>query len=147
MTTLSPVHIVYLILIVGFLATMLFKKSIVVPCAFGIMLIGFMMTKSLVSSFQALFNTLVWAGTELFGIITVIALVVAMSKALGAIGSDKLMIKPLKKLIKTESTAFWGLGIIMFIVSLCIWPSPAVALVGALMLPIAKSTGDRKSVG
>ena len=141
MVSLSAVHIVYLIMIVGFLITMLFKKSIVVPCAVGIMVIAYMLTGGIVASFQALFNTLVWAGNELFGIITVIALVVAMSKSLTQTGADKLMVRPLQKMVVGQSMGFWVLGIVMFIVSLCIWPSPAVALVGALMLPIAQSTG------
>lgn len=141
MITLTSVHIVYLVLIIIFLVLMLFKKSIVVPCAVGILVISYLITGSVVQSFQALFNTLVWAGKELFGIIAVIALVVAMSKALKGIGSDQLMIRPLRKIVRGKSMAFFILGIVMFVVSLCIWPSPAVALVGALLLPIAVSTG------
>jgi len=141
MVTLTAVHIIYLVLIVLFLALMLFKKSIVVPCAAGILLISFLITGNVVKAFQALFNALVWSGTELFGIIMVIALVVAMSKALTGIGADKLIIKPTRKIVRGQRGAFFMLGIVMFIVSLCIWPSPAVALVGALLLPIAVSTG------
>ena len=141
MVTLTAVHIIYLVLIVLFLALMLYKKSIVVPCAAGILLISFLITGNVVKAFQALFNALVWSGTELFGIIMVIALVVAMSKALTGIGADKLIIKPTRKIVRGQRGAFFMLGIVMFIVSLCIWPSPAVALVGALLLPIAVSTG------
>lgn len=141
MVSLSYVHIIYLCLILLFLVIMACKKSIVVPCAIGILIMGFCITNSVVDSFQALFNTLVWSGTELFGIITVISLVVAMSKALSSIGADKLMISPLKKVMVNKSITFLLLGIIMFVVSLFIWPSPAVALVGALMLPISISTG------
>lgn len=141
MVQLTSVHIVYLALIIVFLGLMLFKKSIVVPCAAGILIISYLITGSIVKAFQALFNTLVWAGTELFGVITVIALVVAMSQALSDLGSDQLIVKPLRKIVRGQTTAFFMLGIVMFIVSLCIWPSPAVALVGALLLPIAVSTG------
>ncbi|BAK97805.1 hypothetical protein OBV_06070 [Oscillibacter valericigenes Sjm18-20] len=141
MVVLTCVHIVYLLLIVLFLALMLFKKSIVAPCAGGILVISLFITHSLVGSFQALFNTLVWAGTELFGIITVIAIVVAMTSALRDLGADQLIIRPLHRVVRGQSMAFFILGIVMFLVSLCIWPSPAVALVGALLLPIAISTG------
>ena len=34
-----------------------------------------------------------------------------------------------------------GTGVIMFVVSICIWPSPAVALVGAIILPLVLQTG------
>ena len=141
MVELSLVHIVYLVLIVAFLITMLCKKSIVIPCAAGIVVIGFLMTGNAVSALQALFNTLLWAGTELFGIITVIAIIVAMSKALIGIGADRVMVRPLQRLVSGQSTAFLVLGFVMFLVSLLIWPSPAVALVGALMLPVARKTG------
>ncbi len=141
MLELSFVHIVYLVLIAIFLVTMMLKKSIVVPCVLGILLIAYVITGSVVQSFQALFHTIVWAGDELFGIITVIALVVAMSKALNEIGSDQFMVRPFQKMIRSQSMAFFVLGLVMFVVSLCIWPSPAVALVGALMLPLAKNTG------
>lgn len=141
MIELSLVHIIYLVLIAAFLVTMMLKKSIVVPCAVGTLIIAYLITGNVVESFQALFNTIVWAGNELFGIITVIALVVAMSRALTDLGSDKLMVRPLQKLVRGQSMAFFILGIVMFLVSLCIWPSPAVALVGALMLPLAKNTG------
>lgn len=141
MVTLTSVHIVYLLLIILFLALMLLKKSIVVPCAGGILIISYLITNSVVKSFQALFNTLVWAGTELFGIITVIAIVVAMTSALREIGADQLIVRPLHKVVRGPRIAFFILGLVMFVVSLCIWPSPAVALVGALLLPIAVSTG------
>lgn len=141
MVGLSLVHVIYLVLIVAFLIIMMLKKSIVVPCAVGIFLIGYLMTGNVVQSFQALFNTIVWSGKELFGVISVIALVVAMSKALGDIGADRLMVKPLQKMVRGPSVAFFVLGIVMFLVSLCIWPSPAVALVGALMLPMARTSG------
>lgn len=141
MVVLTSVHIVYLLLIVLFLALMFFKKNIVAPCAGGILVISLFITHSLVHSFQALFNTLVWAGTELFGIITVIAIVVAMTSALRDLGADRLIIRPLHRVVRGQSVAFFTLGIVMFLVSLCIWPSPAVALVGALLLPIAISTG------
>jgi len=141
MVLLTSVHIVYLLLIVLFLVLLLFKKNIVVPCAGGIFAISLLITHSLVKSFQALFNTLVWAGTELFGIITVIAIVVAMTAALRDLGADRLIVRPLHRVVRGQSMAFFILGTVMFLVSLCIWPSPAVALVGALLLPIAISTG------
>lgn len=141
MTSLSAIHIVYLAMIVILLVLLLFKKSIVVPCAAGILIIAFLVTGSPVSSFQALFNSLVWAGKELFGIIAVIAIVVAMSRSLALTGADTLMIAPLRRVVRGQNGAFFLLGIVMFVVSLCIWPSPAVALVGALLLPVALSTG------
>jgi len=141
MIVLSVVHVLYLILIVVFLVVMACKKSIVIPCTLGILAIGAVMTKSIIGSVQALFNALIWAGTEFWGIIVVISLVVAMSRALTSVGADKMMIRPLRRYMVNRSITFFILGIVMFAVSMCVWPSPAVALVGALMLPIAIETG------
>ena len=137
MIVLTSAHIVYLALIIGFIVLMLFRKSIVVPCAAGILLVSYLVTGSILNSLQALFNTLVWAGRELFGIIVVIALIVAMSKALREIGSDRLIVRPLRKIARGRSAAFFVIGAAIFLVSVCIWPSPADALVGPLLLPIA----------
>ena len=43
--------------------------------------------------------------------------------------------------MKTPSAAWWTLGIFMFLVSLFLWPSPAVALVGAVLLPVTLKAG------
>ncbi|MCK9911393.1 hypothetical protein MXD81_19735, partial [Microbacteriaceae bacterium K1510] len=37
--------------------------------------------------------------------------------------------------------AFWVIGIVMMIISWFFWPSPGVALVGAVMLPVAVRVG------
>jgi len=51
------------------------------------------------------------------------------------------MIAPFTRFMKTPTLAFWGIGVIMFIVSLFFWPSPAVALIGAVLLPVAMRVG------
>ncbi len=141
MVTLSYVHILYVALILVMLGFMAFRKSIVLPCVAGILIVGFAVQKSLVGGLQALFNALVWAGGEFWGIIVVISLVVAMSHALKELGSDVLIIRPFSRLMKNRSVTFLLLGLIMFAVSICIWPSPAVALVGAIILPVALQAG------
>ncbi len=141
MVTLSYLHILYLALIFVMLVLMAFRKSIVLPCVAGILIIGWAATKSAIGGVQALFNALVWAGGEFWGIIAVISLVVAMSKALSALGADALMIRPFSRYMKNRSVTFLLLGVVMFAVSICIWPSPAVALVGAIILPLALETG------
>ncbi|MCE5235096.1 MAG: hypothetical protein LLF87_03475 [Eubacteriales bacterium] len=141
MVTLSYLHILYVALILGMLTLMAFRKSIVLPCVAGILIIGWAATKSAIGGVQALFNAVVWAGGEFLGVIVVISLVVAMSKALAAIGADALMIRPFSRYMKNRSVTFFLLGIVMFAVSICIWPSPAVALVGAIILPLALETG------
>ncbi|WP_369282571.1 hypothetical protein [Oscillibacter sp. GMB15532] len=141
MINLSLIHVSYLVLIVIFLIVMACKKSIVIPCALGIVFLGAIVTRSPIGAIQTLFNALVWAGSEFLGIIVVIALVVAMSRSLISIGADRILIFSLRHWMGGPRSAFFILGVVMFVVSICVWPSPAVALVGTLLLPMAVRTG------
>lgn len=141
MVTLSAIHIIFLCMTAFILVALLFKKEIVIPCIIGILLIGFAWTHSVIQSIQILNNALIASNGELFSIILVIAVVTAMSKAMHNAGIDELMIRPIRKVIHTPKQAFWGIGLVMLIASWLIWPSPAVALVGALLLPIAGTVG------
>ena len=141
MVTLSSLHYVFVIVTLIILIALLCKKEIVIPCIIGILLIGFTFSGNLIHTIQILNNALIASCVELFGIILVIALVTAMSKAMYAIGADEMMIRPIRKIIKTPDGAFWGIGLAMLIVSWLIWPSPAVALIGALLLPVAAKVG------
>lgn len=51
------------------------------------------------------------------------------------------MISPFRKLIRNPSLAYWTIGILMMIISWFFWPSPAVALLGAVLLPVALRAG------
>jgi hypothetical protein len=51
------------------------------------------------------------------------------------------MMSPIKKLMINRNAAFVVLGIVMTIISWFVWPSPAVALVGAIMVPAAIRAG------
>ncbi|HJA91610.1 MAG TPA: hypothetical protein H9717_00550 [Candidatus Eisenbergiella merdipullorum] len=137
MVTLSLVHYIFIIMTILILIFLIFKKEIVIPCVVGILLIGLAYTGNIVSSVQILNNAVIASNGELFGIMLVIALVTALSKAMHTVGIDELMIRPLRKVIKKPTGAFWGIGFCMLIVSWLIWPSPAVVLIGALLLPVA----------
>ena len=49
--------------------------------------------------------------------------------------------EPMSKIMKTPARTWWLLGITMFLFSLFLWPSPSVALVGAIMIPFAIRAG------
>ncbi|WP_058952854.1 hypothetical protein [Clostridium tyrobutyricum] len=141
MVALSAVHYVYIIMTIVIIATLMLKKEIVLPCIIGIFLIGIFYSHNLLKSIQIMYNSVVTSATELLGIIVVISLVVAMSRSLSDIGADELMMRPIRKVIKGKKMAYFVVGIVMLIVSWFIWPSPAVALVGALLLPAAIEVG------
>lgn len=138
---LTSLHIAYLIITILILIALLFKKEIVIPCIIGVLIMGYIYSGSIIKSIQILNNSIINSSIELLGIIIVIALVVSMSKAMIDLGADEVMMHPVRKIIKNNKTAFWIIGFTMLIVSWLIWPSPAVALIGALLLPVAGEVG------
>jgi hypothetical protein len=60
-----------------------------------------------------------------------------MTKTMEDMGSDRLMVAPLRGLLSRPSVSYWVIGFAMLILSWFIWPTPAVALLGALVLPLA----------
>lgn len=138
---LGILHYIYIGMVFVIIITMSLKMDTVLPCIIGLFLIGFASSSNLLTAVQVIFNAIIAAGKEFLGIIVIISLVVAMSKALGDIGADELMLSPIKKIMVNKNAAFWILGFVMMTVSFIIWPSPAIALVGAIMLPAAIRTG------
>ncbi len=141
MVTLSAIHLIYLLMVAIVIITMAFRRDTVLPCIIGLFVIGYVFSGKFVTAVQVMFNALVAAGGEFLGIIVVISLVVAMSKAMSATGIDTLIARPATKLMVNADVAFWVLGFSMMIVSWFVWPSPAVALIGALFLPVAVKAG------
>lgn len=141
LVTLTSLHIAYIVITVAVLAALLLKKEIVLPCALGILIVGYLYKGSLIGAVQTLNNAIIHSCIELLSIIVVIALVVAMSHAMIAVGADQMLMRPVGRIIRTRNTAFWAIGLAMLIVSWLIWPSPAVALIGALLLPVASRVG------
>lgn len=139
--SLSLIHYVYIAVTLIIIAAMLKKKEIVVPCAIGIMLMGLVHTRNPVAAVQIMSNALIASCAELFGIILVIALVTAMTNALQEAGVIQLIIQPVLKIFCSSSGAFFALGLCMSAASCLLWPSPAVVLVGALLLPAAVKCG------
>lgn len=138
---LSSSHYLYIFMVVVILAIMLMKKDIVIPCILGIFAMGYLYSGSIVAAVQSIFNAIIYAGSEFWSIIVIISLVVAMSKALQEVGSDVLIMSPIRKVMISPSMAFWGIGLTMMIVSWLVWPSPAVPIIGAVLMPAAITAG------
>jgi hypothetical protein len=138
LTILHGVYLGFIILIIGFMAA---RRDTNMLCLLGIALFAFIAKGTISDGVSAIFNALVFAGSELFGIILIISVIVAMSRIMEEIGANAAMVAPVLRFIKTPDQAFWGIGIIMLIASWFFWPSPAVALVGAVLLPVALRAG------
>lgn len=138
---LTSMHYVYLILIIILIGAMVRKKDISLICIVGIFLLGILGTGSLYKSIMGVFNSFVYATKELMPTIFIISVITAMSNVLMSTGINEEMIVPFKGIMKNYWISYWVIGIVMMIMSWFFWPSPAVALIGALFLPLAKKSG------
>lgn len=139
--TLTPLHYIYLIFIIIIILAMVKKRDISLICILGIFTLGFFGTGSIYKSAMGVFNGFVYATKELMPTIFIISVITAMSNTLMASGINDEIVSPFKGVIKNYWIAYWVIGIVMMILSWFFWPSPAVALIGALFLPIAKKAG------
>ena len=138
---LTPLHYVYLIGVLVILAVMVLRKDTPAVCIAFLFLLGVIGLGSITGGIMTVFNSILFAAKEFMEVIATIALVTALSKCLKDLGSDYLMMVPMSKIMKTPSVTWWILGITMLLFSLFLWPSPSVALVGAIMLPFAVKSG------
>ena len=139
--TLTPLHNIYLIFIIIIIVAMIMKKDITLICILGIFILGLVGTESIYKAAMGIFNSLVYATKELMPTILIISVITAMSSILMASGINNEIVSPFKGVIKNYWVAYWVIGIVMMIMSWFFWPSPAVALIGAIFLPIAKKAG------
>ena len=138
---LNTLHYVYLLFTLIILGVMIRKRDTTLVCILGIFLLGIIATSSLSQAIMGVFNSFIYAIVQLMGTILIISIIVAMSTILTNTGINEIMISPFTKLIKNPTLAYWIIGILMMIISWFFWPSPAVALIGAVMLPIAVGAG------
>ncbi|WP_227766294.1 hypothetical protein [Zhaonella formicivorans] len=138
---LTALHWVYLLFIVLILGLMIIRRDTSMACIAGIFVLGLVSNASLSGAISGVFNGFIYAITELLGTILIISLIVAMSKILSETGANELMIVPIAGLIKSPALAYWVIGIVMMVISWFFWPSPGVALIGAVLLPVALRVG------
>lgn len=138
LTALHWIYVLFIVLIIGF---MVFKRDTALICIIGIFLIAITANGSLSSSISSIFNSFIYAITELLPTILIISIIIAMSRTLTVTGINDVMISPFAKLIRTPALAYWVIGILMMMISWFFWPSPAVALMGAVLLPVALRVG------
>lgn len=138
---LNALHYVYLLFTLLILGVMIKKRDTSLICILGIFLLGIIATSSLSQAIMGVFNSFIYAIVELMGTILIISVIVGMSTILTKTGVNEIMVSPFTRLIKNPTLAYWVIGILMMTISWFFWPSPAVALIGAVMLPVAVSAG------
>lgn len=138
---LTALHYVYLVFIVLIMTLLIKRRDTTMICIAGIFTLGWLATETISGPVSGVFNSFVYAAKELMGTIMIISIIVAMSRVLTRTGINEAMVAPLTRLMRTPFIAFWGIGLIMMVTSWFFWPSPAVALIGVVLLPVAIRVG------
>ncbi|MBU8749810.1 hypothetical protein [Bacillus subtilis] len=135
------VHVLYVFFIGAIILFMLLRKDTTFISLFGIFIISLWASHSLSASVSSLFHSFIYAAGELLPTIFIICFIVSMSDLLTKTGINEAMISPFASLVRGPVTAYWLIGGLMFAISLFFWPSPGVALIGAVLLPAAARAG------
>ena len=139
--TLTPLHWIYLIGTIFVIVAMCMKKDVVLPCMIFTMLSGLVASGNIAEALLTEARALLYSYNEFGSLIVGIGIMVMMSKQMADMGTDRALIEPLAKVIKSPSIAYIVLGVVMAIITALVWPSPGIALVGALLTPIAIKAG------
>lgn len=141
MDNLTIMHWVYLMLTIIMCIMLIRKNDITLFCVVSIYIIAFLYSKSFLFSIQTICRGIMVAFEQFLPIFIGISLIMSMTCAMQVSGSNRLLLKPLERFLQTPTKSYLIVGITMFIVSTLIWPSPAVALIGALLVPLASKIG------
>ncbi|MCL6626958.1 MAG: hypothetical protein K6T68_10305 [Alicyclobacillus shizuokensis] len=134
-------HWVYLLGALAVVLTMVFRKNLVVPSLIFTFLAAWAYQGSLIAAMESIFNADLYAATQLFNVFLIISIMVAMLRAAHHIGADVYMVRPIQKLMRNPLVAYIVLVLATAAVSLFFWPTPAIPLVGALLIPAAVRAG------
>jgi hypothetical protein len=139
--TLTAAHWFYLAGVAAVVVTMIFRANVVVPSVIATFLVVLALSGSLVGALGGVFTASLVAAKELFNIFLVIAFMTALLNALKTIQSDVRMVEPFRRVMKNGHVAYFVLAAITYVISLFFWPTPAVPLVSAILLPAAIAAG------
>lgn len=138
---MTYVHVLYLIFTLLIFITIIRKRDITILCAFSVFAVSFAYTHSISKTLGAVCKLLQLGFTDMLSVFVGIAMMISMTEALKASGSGTLVKEKLSKFPRNKYLIFLMTGALMFIISMFIWPSPAVVLIGSLIIPLSKKTG------
>lgn len=141
MVELTLSHWLYASFTIIIILTMVFRRGVVLPSLLGIFVIAWVFNGSIVEGFTSIFNANLVAATELFSIFLIITFMIALLHSLRDLGADQKMVLPIQKLMVNGHVSFFILAAVTYIFSLFFWPTPAVPLICALLVPAAVRSG------
>ena len=138
---LDTVHAVYLFGVAAIMLSMVLRANVVVPAIAATFAVAATFSGSLLAATIAVFNGSLVAAKELFSIFLVIAFMTALLNALRSLGADQRMVRPFRGIMTNGHVAYLVLAAMTYVISLFFWPTPAVPLVAATLLPAAIVAG------
>lgn len=138
---LTIAHLLYGLFTLLIIMTMIFRKGVVLPTLLGTFIIAWVYKGSVVGGFTSIFHANLVAAQELFSIFLIITFMLALLHSLRDLGADRRMIQPIQKLMVNGHISFFVLVAVTYIISLFFWPTPAVPLICALLVPAAIRAG------
>ena len=138
---LTAAHWVYLVGVLLIIGVTVARRNVVVPALLATAVTAWVMTGSPLTGIQAIFNASLTAASELFNIFLIIALVTALLGTLRAMHADQRMVTPFQRVMRGGWSAYAVLAVVTYAVSLFFWPTPAVPLIGAILVPAAIRAG------
>ena len=138
---LTAAHWIYALFVILIFVALALRKDTSVVAVVGMFILGCILLGNPIGGLQAIFNGMLRSGTVLLDIVFIISIVVSLAKGLEGMGALHLMVRPARRLMRSPALAFWVIGVVMYVAALFIWPSPATALVGAILFPAAQAIG------
>lgn len=138
---LTAAHVVFFLGVLSLLVAMGLRKNVVIPAIAATFLTALVYTGQPGTAVMAVFRANTASAGALLELFVVIAVVTAMLASLRAIGADQRMIAPFARLMVNGRISFAVLFAVTYLLSLFFWPTPALALVGTLLLPAAMKAG------
>lgn len=139
--SIGAAHWAYLLGVAVIVVTMIFRANVVVPSIVATFCVALAWSGSPVSAIGSIFGASFVAAKELFNIFLVIALMTALLNALKGLRSDIRMVEPFRAVMKNGHVSYFILAGVTYFISLFFWPTPAVPLVSAVLLPAAIAAG------
>ncbi|MEW9676739.1 hypothetical protein ABRT01_11210 [Lentibacillus sp. L22] len=121
--------------------TMIFKRGVVLPTLLGTFIVAFVYKGNVIDGFTAIFHANLVAAKELFNIFLIITFMIALLHSLHDLGADRRMVQPIQKMMVNGHVSYFVLVAITYVISLFFWPTPAVPLICALLVPAAVRAG------
>lgn len=133
-------HWIFLAFVLIIVFTLIWRKPPVLAAAIGLFAVGIVHSKEPIGAIQISFRALSLAAENLLSIILLIGVVVGLTQLLKDTGADQVIVGPLLHL-KRINSVYWLVGISMWGLTSLIWPTPAISLLGAVIVPALKKAG------